>query len=539
MEVFQGIPVFGGIAEGEIFFFPKDKRNIVCVRISNVEKETERYEKACEQIIEQLDVLYEKALTEFGESRAKILDIYKLIVQDREYRESVKSLIRDKRVNAEYAVNYATDELCERFLSLGDEYLRVRTSDIRDISGKIIDILNGDTGTRADSIKEPVIAVADELTPSETIKMDKSKILAIVTKQGSTISHTSILAKTMNIPAIIGVTVKKGWNGRFAIIDGYTGQIFIDPDEETRRLYNEKRSRAESIKRQYSAFKSRQDITKGGRRVLLCANISDLSDVDAAVESNAAGIGLLRSEFLYLKSGNYPTEDEQFEAYKSVALKMNNKEVVIRTCDMGGDKIPQYMHMPRESNPAMGYRGIRLSLDRKDMLITQLRAIYRASAYGNISVMYPLIISLDEVMSILKINEEVKEELAADKLPFGKVRQGIMIETPAAAIISDILAEQVDFLSIGTNDLTQYTLAVDRQNARIDKYYDSDHPAILRLIRMTVENAHRLGKKVSICGELAADLSLTDTFIEMGVDGLSVSVPYIYKLREHIINSEL
>ncbi|MCR4655582.1 MAG: phosphoenolpyruvate--protein phosphotransferase [Lachnospiraceae bacterium] len=539
MDVFQGIPVFGGIAEGTVFFYPKGKLNVACVRVSNVDKEIDRYEEACGSILDSLDQLYDKALKEFGESRAKILDIYKLIVMDQDYSDSIKNIIREKRVNAEYAVSCATDELCERFLSLGDEYLSVRTSDIRDISDKIIEALNGDTKDRPEALKEPMIIAADDLTPSETIQMDKDKLLAIVTKKGSTLSHTAILAKTMNVPAVIGATVRKNWNGRRAIIDGYTGQVFLDPDEDTIRLYEEKRTKAESIREQYSAFKTREDITKGGHKLMLYANISDISDVDAVIENNAAGVGLLRSEFLYLKSKNYPTEDEQFEAYKTIAKKLNGRELVIRTCDMGGDKVPRYMHMPREVNPAMGYRGIRLSLDRRDMLLTQLRAIYRASAYGNISILYPLIISVDEVISIKKINEEVREELIRDKVPFGRVRQGVMIETPAAAVISDLLAEEVDFLSIGTNDLTQYTLAVDRQNPKIDKYYDSDHPAILRMIKMIVDNGHRHGKKVTICGELGADLSHTDTFIKMGVDGLSVSAPYILKLREHIVNSEL
>ena len=539
MEVFQGIPVFGGIAEGNILFFQRGKQNVVCVRISNVEKETERYEKACETIIGQLDELYVKALNEFGESRAKILDIYKLIVMDKEFNDSIKGLIRDKRVNAEYAIVFATDEFCERLIGFGDEYMRVRTSDIRDISGRLIEILSGGADKNAEELMEPVIIASDELTPSETIRMDKSRVLSIVTRKGSTLSHTAILSKAMNIPAIIGAPVRKNWNGRFAIVDGYTGQIFLEPDEETVRLYSEKRSRAEDIKRQYSAFKKKEDITKSGRQIGIYANISDINDVDAAVENNAAGIGLLRSEFLYLKSGSYPTEEEQFEAYKIVAQKLRGKEVVIRTCDIGGDKVPRYMRLKKEVNPAMGYRGIRLSLDRPDMFTAQLRAIYRASAYGNISILYPLITSPDEVAQLKKINEEVREELTADKIPFGRVRQGIMIETPAAAIISDLLAKEVDFLSIGTNDLTQYALAVDRQNPKIDKYYDDDHPAIFRLIQMIVENGHKCGKKVTICGELASSLTHTDDFIRMGVDALSVSVPYILKLREHIINSEL
>ncbi len=395
MDVFQGIPVFGGIAEGTVLFYTKGKLNVACVRVSNIDKEIERFDEACKSILDSLDQLYDKALKEFGESRAKILDIYKLIVMDKEYSDSITTMIREKRVNAEYAVSCATDELCERFLSLGDEYLSVRTADIRDISDKIIEALNGDMKDRPATLKEPMIIAADDLTPSETIQMDKNKLLAIVTRKGSTLSHTAILAKTMNVPAVIGATVRKNWNGRHAIIDGYTGQIFLDPDEDTLRIYEEKRTKAESIREQYSAFKTREDITKGGHKLMLYANISDINDVDAVIENNAAGVGLLRSEFLYLKSKNYPTEDEQFEAYKTIAQKLGGRELVIRTCDMGGDKIPKYMHMPREANPAMGYRGIRLSLDRRDMLLTQLRAIYRASAYGNISILYPLIISVD------------------------------------------------------------------------------------------------------------------------------------------------
>ena len=539
MEIFQGIPVFGGIAEGNILYFPKDRHNTMCIRVSNPEKEVERYDKACKTILDRLDQLYQKALNEIGESKAKILDIYKLIVMDSDFTDNVRTLIRDKRVNAEYAVSFAADELCDRLLSFGDEYMRVRTSDIRDISGHIIDILNGDTADRVASLKEPVIIVADELSPSETIRIDKSKVLAIITKHGSTLSHTAILAKTMNIPAVIGVTVRKNWNGRAAIIDGYTGQIFLDPDEETEKSYADKRTQAESIRRHYSALKTKEDVTKGGKRISLYANIGDLSDVEDVIDTNAAGIGLFRSEFMYLKSSTYPTEEELFEVYRQAAERMKGKEVVIRTCDMGGDKLPKYIRIPRENNPAMGFRGIRLTLDRQDMFMTQLRAIYRASAYGNISVLYPLIISVDEVQSVKKLTEEVMEELERDKIPFGRVKQGVMIETPAAAIISDLLAQECDFLSIGTNDLTQYTLAADRENEKIDKYYEIDHPAIFRLIRMIVDNGHRYGKKVTICGELGANVSYTDEFIRMGVDGLSVSVPYILQVRDTILNSEL
>ncbi|MCR5789538.1 MAG: phosphoenolpyruvate--protein phosphotransferase [Lachnospiraceae bacterium] len=539
MEIFQGIPVFGGIAEGDILFLAKDKRNVACVRVSNIDKEVERYEAACLAITRRLEELYRKALSEIGESKAKILDIYKLIVMDSELNESVKTMIREKRVNAEYAVSCATDELCQHLLSFGDDYLRVRTADIRDIAGKIIDELNGTARERSAALTEPMVIMADELKPSETIQMDKSRIIAIVTRKGSTLSHTAILAKTMNIPAVFGVNIRKGWNGRHVIVDGYTGLVYVDPDDKTVRLYHEKRSEAEDIRRHYSLLKTKDDVTKSGRQVHIYANISDPDDVDAVLENNAAGIGLFRSEFLFLKSQNYPGEEEQFAVYKSVVERMNNREVVIRTCDVGGDKLPGYLHVPEETNPAMGYRGIRLSLDRPEMFMTQLRAIYRASAYGTLSVLYPLVISVEEVLQIKKIVDDVKAELTREKQPFGLVKQGVMIETPAAAVISDLIAQEADFLSIGTNDLTQYTLAVDRQNERIDKYYDVDHPAILRLIKMIVDNGHRYGKKVGICGELAADLSLTEEFIRMGVDALSVSAPYILPLRELIVNSNL
>ena len=520
MEVIQGKSIFGGIAIGPIYFFTKEQ------------KQVKRYEDACETAKEQLGELYEKALKEVGESGAQIFEVHQMMLEDDDYNDSVKSIIETQMVNAEYAVATTGDNFAAMFAAMEDEYFQARAVDMKDISERVIDVLMG-IG-EAKSWDEPSIIVAEDLAPSETVQFDKSKLLGFVTKLGSSNSHTAILARTMNIPALIQIDIQEEWNGKMAVIDGFSGEFYIDPEPEILEKYQAKKEEQEAHRRLLAEQKGKPTVTKGGKAIKLFANIGSVSDLPAAMSNDAGGIGLFRSEFLYLESETYPTEDEQFKAYKMVAETMAGKKVIIRTLDIGADKQVDYFDLDKEENPAMGLRAIRICLTRPEIFKTQLRALLRASAYGNIAVMYPMIISVEEVRQIKAIMEDVKKELDDAGIAYGNVEQGIMIETPAAAMISDLLAKEVDFFSIGTNDLTQYTLAIDRQNAKLDEFYDPHHEAVLRMIEMVVDNAHKAGIWAGICGELGADMELTERFLAMGVDELSVSPTFIYPVRQII-----
>lgn len=532
MEVIQGKSIFGGIAIGPIYFFTKEQKQVKRTKIEDAAAEIKRYEDACEAAKEQLGELYEKALKEVGESGAQIFEVHQMMLEDDDYNDSVKSIIETQMVNAEYAVATTGDNFAAMFAAMEDEYFQARAVDMKDISERVIDVLMG-IG-EAKSWDEPSIIVAENLAPSETVQFDKSKLLGFVTKLGSSNSHTAILARTMNIPALIQIDIQEEWNGKMAVIDGFSGEFYIDPEPEILEKYQAKKEEQEAHRRLLAEQKGKPTVTKGGKAIKLFANIGSVSDLPAAMSNDAGGIGLFRSEFLYLESETYPTEDEQFKAYKMVAETMAGKKVIIRTLDIGADKQVDYFDLDKEENPAMGLRAIRICLTRPEIFKTQLRALLRASAYGNIAVMYPMIISVEEVRQIKAIMEDVKKELDDAGIAYGNVEQGIMIETPAAAIISDLLAKEVDFFSIGTNDLTQYTLAIDRQNAKLDEFYDPHHEAVLRMIEMVVDNAHKAGIWAGICGELGADMELTERFLAMGVDELSVSPTFIYPVRQII-----
>lgn len=532
MEKRQGKSVFAGVAIGKISFYIKDKAEVVKKEAGDQQLEIELYKDAKKQAKEQLGHLYEKALSEVGMDNARIFQAHSMILNDEEYDAFVIGAIKEQNVHAEYAVAMAGEHFAEMFASMEDDYFKERAADIKDVSERVQCILGGREVTSKTS--EPAIIVAEDLTPSETIQMNKSKVLAFVTKLGSANSHTAILSKTMNIPALVGVEIKKEWDGKVAIVDGLTGDFYIEPDGKTLEKFQKKKQEEAKKRELYNELKGKENITLSGKKIELCANIGNVADLEAVVENDAGGIGLFRSEFLYLGKNDYPTEEEQFEAYKKAAETMAGKPVIVRTLDIGADKQVDYFGMEKEENPAMGYRAIRICLKEKEIFKTQLRAILRAGAFGNVSIMYPMIISVSEMKEIKELVEQVKKELLKEKIPFGNVAQGIMIETPAAAIISDLLAEEVDFFSIGTNDLTQYVLAIDRQNNKLDSFYDAHHEAILRLIKMVVDNGHKAGIKVGICGELAADVSLTETFLKMGVDELSVSPAFILPVRKVI-----
>lgn len=532
MEKFQGKAIFRGIAIGKILFHEKAAQPVKRSAIEDTQKEWERYEMARDQAIEELHGLYEKAVKEVGEVNAQIFEVHAMMLEDDDYNESVRNIIENQKLNAAYATATTGDNFAEIFANMEDEYFRARSVDVKDISERVIHILNG--GKTSGQLTEPVIIVAEDLAPSETVQMDKDKLLAFVTKLGSSNSHTAILARNMNIPALINIDIQESWNGKTAIVDGKESCLIVDPDEEVMALYKRKLQEEEEKQKLLQELKGKETVTKSGKQIKLYANIGKASDVAAVLANDAGGIGLFRSEFLYLDSDTYPTEDEQFAAYRQVAEMMGGKKVIIRTLDIGADKQVDYFQLDKEENPAMGYRAIRICLDRKEIFKTQLRAIFRASAYGNISIMYPMIISVKEVQQAKAIAEEVKQELRDAGIQYGEVEQGIMIETPAAAVISDMLAKEVDFFSIGTNDLTQYTLAIDRQNSKLDAIYDSHHEAVLRLIQMTVDNAHKAGIWAGICGELASDTTLTECFIKMGVDELSVSPPLVLRVRKEI-----
>ena len=533
MERYEGKSIYNGIAIGKIWFYEKSEQQVKRVKIDNADEEIKRYEKAKEIAIAQLNQLYEKAVTDVGEANAMIFEVHAMMLEDADYNDSVYNIIQTENVNAEYAVATTGDNFSVMFAEMEDEYFKARSADVKDISERVIAALAGvDTDTGA--MDEPVIVVAEDLAPSETVQMDKTKLLGFVTRLGSSNSHTAILARTMNIPALIGVDIDSSWNNKMAIIDGRKGLLYVEPDEVTLAAYKAEQKKDEEARELLKSLKGLPDETVDGKHIKLYANIGSVADVANVLANDAAGIGLFRSEFLYLEKTDYPTEEEQFTVYKTVAQNMAGRKVVIRTLDIGADKQVDYFNMDKEENPAMGYRAIRICLDRVDIFKTQLRALYRSSAFGNISIMFPMIISVDEVKQIKRICEEIKTELSENGIAYGDVELGVMIETPAAVMISDELAKEVDFFSIGTNDLTQYTLAIDRQNAKLDNIYDSHHPAILKMIKMVIDNGHAEGKWVGICGELGADTSLTEKFIEMGIDELSVSPSYILPIRKII-----
>lgn len=531
MEKFNGKKVFSGIAIGKVKLLLKAENQVVRKRIEDPAAEIARYEAAKQTAIEQLHKLYKKALKEVGEVNAQIFDVHAMMLEDGDYNDSVHNLIESQSVNAEYAVGVTGDNFAEVFANMDDEYFKARSIDMKDISERVINVLCGnDMGS--DLGDEPVIIVAKDLAPSETVQMDKSKLLAFVTQLGSTNSHTAILARTMGIPALIGVEIKEEWNGKQAIVDGYTGTLIIEPDEAALAEYKKKAEEDAKQKELLLTLKGKENVTKSGQKINLYANIGNVSDLAAVLKNDAGGIGLFRSEFLYLGRNDFPTEEEQFQAYKQAVQTMAGKKVIIRTLDIGADKQVEYFNLGKEENPALGYRAIRICLKQPEIFKAQLRALFRAAVYGNLSVMYPMITSTEEVEKIYAIVAEVEEELKKQEVQYKIPEQGIMIETPAAVMISDRLAEMVDFFSIGTNDLTQYTLAIDRQNEQLDDFYNPHHEAVLRMIRMVVENAHKCGKWAGICGELGADLTLTEQFVRMGVDELSVAPSMILKLRK-------
>lgn len=542
MTTLKGKGVYGAIALGRISVFTRREASVKRTHIEDIEAEKARLTKAKEKATEQLRAIYEKALKEVGEANAQIFEIHQMMIEDEDYNESIESIIETQSVNAEYAVAVTADNFSEMFASMDDAYMQARSADVKDISNRIISCLSDEGGSDAVS-DEKVIICADDLAPSKTVQLDKDKVLAFVTAFGSSNSHTAILARNMNIPAVIGVgtellnTVK---SGVFAAVDGYTGEIFIDPDEETVARLEKKRKEDEEKKHLLQELKGKENVTLDGRNINIYANIGSVDNIGAVLANDAGGIGLFRSEFLYLESSDYPTEEQQFAAYKRVLESMAGKKVIIRTLDIGADKQVDYFGLEKEENPALGYRAIRICLTRPEIFRTQLRALYRASAYGNLGIMFPMITSVSEVEKILAMCGEVKEQLKSEGVEVSdKVELGIMIETPAAAIISDKLAPMVDFFSVGTNDLTQYTLACDRQNANIEQFIDTHHEAILRLIEMSAENAHKHGAWIGICGELAADTSLTETFLRMGIDELSVSPAFVLKVRDAVRKCDL
>ena len=536
MEKFEGTSILEEIAIGKIHYYSKEKQVVQRNRVDDIEAELQRYEAAKEKVLGQLHELYEKARKEAGEDSAAVFDVYAMILEGDQFNASIRSAIESQNLNAEYAVAVAGDDLAKMFETMDDEYFRARSADIRDLSERLISILQGDSVKSAPGVGAVILAAKD-LTPSETVQMDKSRLLGFVTEFGSSNSHTAILARTMNVPALMGIPVDEHLEGRIAIIDGVNAALILDPDEETLEYYQEKKRENKRRRELLQELKGKEDVTLDGKHIRLYANIGSVEDTAVALANDAAGIGLFRSEFLYLGKSDYPTEEEQFQAYRTVVQNMAGRKVIIRTLDIGADKQADYFHLDHEDNPAMGYRAIRICLDREEIFRIQLRAILRASAYGNVGIMYPMIISVDEVRRCKEILNEVRGELENREFPVGEIEQGIMIETPAAVMISDLLAEEVDFFSIGTNDLTQYTLAIDRQNAKLDPIYDSHHPAVLRMIRMTVENGHKGGCWVGICGELGADTALTGEFLWMGIDELSVTPASVLPIRKIIRES--
>lgn len=540
MQIYKGKSVFGGIAIGKISVYKKDEQLVKRVKIEDADAEMERYTTARNIAAAQLQKLYDKALKEVGEANAAIFEVHQMMLEDEDYNESVENIIHSQMVNAEYAVASTADNFAQMFEAMDDDYMRGRAADVRDISERVITVLAGGAGSGLDS-DEPVIIAADDLAPSETVQLDKDKVLSFVTAHGSENSHTAILARTMGIPALIGtgIDLDETVDGKLGIVDGTNGVVYVDPDAELLEEMKKKQQEEQEKKRLLQTLKGKENITLDGQKVMLYANVGNIKDLGIALQNDAGGIGLFRSEFIYLGQDHYPTEEEQFQIYKTVAETMAGRRVIIRTLDIGADKQCDYFELDKEDNPAMGLRAIRICLTRPEIFKTQLRALFRASVYGNINIMYPMIISVDEVRQIKAIVEEVKAELAEQGIEYGNPAQGIMIETPASVMMSRELAEEVDFFSIGTNDLTQYTLAIDRQNSRLDKFFDSHHPAVLRMIQMTVENAHKAGIWCGICGELGADQALTKDFLAMGVDELSVSPGSILPLRKIILETDV
>ena len=540
MEVYQGKSVFGGIAIGRISVHKKDEQQVKRVRIEDSEQEILRYRQAKQTAMEQLQGLYRKALKEVGEANAAIFEIHQMMLEDDDYNESVENIIRMQQVNAEYAVASTGDNFAQMFSAMDDDYMRARSADVKDISERMLSVLGGRaTGIAASG--EPVIIVADDLAPSETVQLNKDLVLSFVTVHGSVNSHTAILARTMSIPALIGTAIPltDDIDGKVGIVDGKNGCIYVDPDEDTLGRMQQLKLEEQEKKELLQTLKGRENITIDGKKIMLYANIGNSKDLAAVLQNDAGGIGLFRSEFIYLERDTFPTEEEQFQIYRTVAETMAGKPVIIRTLDIGADKKCDYFEMEPEENPAMGCRAIRICLTRPEIFKTQLRALFRASAFGNISIMYPMIISVDEVRKIKTIVAEIRQELTEQGVTFGEPKQGIMIETPAAVMMSEELAKEVDFFSIGTNDLTQYTLAIDRQNPKLDAFYDPHHPAVLRMIQMVVGNAHKAGIWAGICGELGADTSLTRRFLAMGVDELSMSPGSILPVRKIILETDV
>ena len=539
MNVYQGKSVFGGIAIGHLCVYKKGEQQVTRQKIEDVEAEVKRFQDAKEAAQAQLGELYDKAVKEVGEANAAIFEMHQMLLEDEDYQDSVENIIRTQQVNAEYATAVTSDHFSSMFAEMDDDYMKERAADIRDISERVIANLNGENKSKVVT-DEPVIILADDLAPSETVQLDKDKVLSFVTVHGSVNSHTAILARTMGIPALVSTEMEltDDLDGKIAVVDGNHGVIYVEPDAETMEKMEALKKEEEEKKELLQTFKNKESVTLDGKKVLTYANIGNVKDLALVLQNGAEGIGLFRSEFLYLESETYPTEEEQFEVYKKVAETMAGKRVIIRTLDIGADKQADYFELAKEENPAMGVRAIRICLTRPEIFKTQLRALFRASAFGNIAIMYPMITSLSEIAQIKAIVEEVKAELDADNVPYGTPEQGIMIETPAAATISDLLAEEVDFFSIGTNDLTQYTLAIDRQNQSLDSFFDAHHIAVLRMINQTIQNAHKAGIWCGICGELGADSDLTELFLAMGIDELSVSPGRLLTIRRLICETD-
>jgi len=540
MITIKGKSVFGGVSIGKIMFYKRNEKVIKRTHVDDVNAEWKRFCDAKDTAVSQLKELYDKAIEDVGEANAMIFEIHQMMLEDLDYLESIENIIRTQEVNAEFAVATTADNFAQMFAAMDDAYMQGRAADVKDVSERVLDILCGVSGGMKE-MTEPCIIAADDLAPSETVQLDKSKVLGFATMYGSSNSHTAILARTMNIPAVIGLgeDLLTKYDGKMAVIDGFTGMLYIDPDEETMKVMEEKRAKDQEQKALLEQLKGKENVTKSGQKINVYANIGNVSDVGAVLKNDAGGIGLFRSEFLYLENSDFPTEEQQFAVYKQVAENMAGKKVIIRTLDIGADKQVDYFGLDKEENPALGYRAIRICLTRKEIFKTQLRALYRAAMFGNISIMFPMIISVAEVHEIKAIIAEVKEELKNEGIPFkDDVELGVMIETPASVMISRELAKEVDFFSVGTNDLTQYTLAIDRQNAKLDKFYDPHHPAVLAMIKMAADNAHAEGAWIGICGELGADLELTEEFLKMGLDELSVSPAMVLPLRKRIRECE-
>ena len=536
MITLTGKSVFGGVEIGKIAFYKRNNQQVKRYRVEDTEAEVTRFESAKASAVEQLQGLYAKAMKDVGEENAMIFEIHQMMLEDLDYLESIIHIITNQQVNAEYAVATTADNFAAMFSAMDDAYMQGRAADVKDVSERILNILTG-AGNMVFSTDEPAIIAADDLVPSETVQLDKEKVLGFATMYGSSNSHTAILARTMNIPAIIGLgeELKEEYDGAYAVIDGFDGKIYIDPDEETLALMREKQAKDREKKLLLQELKGKENVTLSGQKINIYANIGNTSDVGSVLQNDAGGIGLFRSEFLYLENETFPTEEQQFHVYKTVAENMAGKKVIIRTLDIGADKQAAYFNLPQEENPALGYRAIRICLTQTDIFKTQLRALLRASAYGQIAIMFPMITSVWEVRRIKEILDEVRAELKADGIPYNEEMEiGIMIETPAAVMVSRELAKEVDFFSVGTNDLTQYTLAIDRQNPKLDDFYDPHHPAVLAMIQMAADSIHAEGKWIGICGELGADLEMTETFLQMGIDELSVSPSMILSVRKKV-----